>query len=59
MIRPNDLSLQILKSVFTLTIYGMLKWDTSKDDLKLSATYVLVKDGGKDSKLFCGEGLLS
>ena len=43
---------EIFKRVFTLTIYGSLIWDTSKDDLKLSAKYVMVKDGGKDSNQF-------
>ena len=32
--------------VFTLTIYGSLIWDTTKDDLILNSTYVMVKEGG-------------
>ena len=37
-----DASLQ----VETLTIYGTLEWDRSKDNLELRANYVLVEDGG-------------
>ena len=32
--------------VETLTIYGTLEWDRSKDNLELRANYILVEDGG-------------
>ena len=51
--KHNDVIIfKIFERVFTLTIYGSLIWDTSKDDLKLSAKYVMVKDGGKDSNQY-------
>ncbi|CAE7682543.1 ACOX1, partial [Symbiodinium pilosum] len=32
--------------VETLTIYGTVKWDTSKADLELRTNYILVGEGG-------------
>ena len=39
--------LDVDMKVYTLTVEGTLQWDTSKDNVKLSAKYVLVERYGR------------